>query len=136
MRPRIADCGCVLRGTVARSRFMRACNIGSSMKPKRFSAVHRVPSFLFRYAVKRVQLGKLAALTGARPAVTYATFRTASTSNHHANRDSGSASVKAHALAPAALPNMPAAQLVQPTAAVGENEPGRQVEQNVSPEPL
>ena len=100
MRPRIADCGCGLRGTVARSCFMRACNIGSSMKPKRFSAVHRVPSFLFRYAVKRVQLGKLATLTGARPAVTYATFRTASTSIHHAIRASGSASVKAHALAP------------------------------------
>ena len=70
------------------------------MKPKRFSAIHRVPSFLFRYAVKRVQLGRVASVVGVRPAVTYATFRTASTSIHHAIRASGNGSVKAHALAP------------------------------------
>ena len=70
------------------------------MEPKRFSAMHRVPSFMFRYVVKRVQLGRMASLVGVRPAVTYATFRTASTSIHHAIRASGGGSVKAHALAP------------------------------------
>ena len=71
------------------------------MKTRRFTAVHRVPSFLLRYAIKRAQLAMPVAAAGARPAVTYATFRTASTSIHHAIRASSrAAAVKAHALAP------------------------------------
>jgi len=71
------------------------------MKTRRFTAVHRVPSFLLRYAIKRAQLATPPSVAGARPAVTYATFRTSSTSIHHAIRASSrAAAVKAHALAP------------------------------------
>lgn len=65
---------------------------------------HRLPSFLARYAVKRVRFG---AAIGPRPAVTYGTYRTSSTSIHHAIRSwRGGAAIKAHALAPQHLGNV------------------------------
>jgi hypothetical protein len=71
------------------------------MTNRPFTALRRVSSFVLRYAIKRVQLATPPAVAGGRPAVTYATFRTASTSIHHAIRASSrAAAVKAHALAP------------------------------------
>jgi hypothetical protein len=66
--------------------------------------LHRLPSFLARYAVKRVRFG---APVGPRPAVTYGTYRTSSTSIHHAIRAwRGGVAIKAHALAPQHLGNV------------------------------
>lgn len=66
--------------------------------------LHRLPSFLARYAVKRVRFG---APVGPRPAVTYGTYRTSSTSIHHAIRAwRGGVAIKAHALAPQHLGNI------------------------------
>ncbi len=56
------------------------------------------PSFLLRYAIKRLCFSMQA--IGGRPAVTYAAYRTASTSIHHAIRRAGvGTAAKAHMLA-------------------------------------
>jgi hypothetical protein len=66
--------------------------------------LHRMPSFTLRYAVKRL---RFALPGGARPAVTYGTYRTSSTSVHRALQSHrGGIAVKAHALAPQHLGNL------------------------------
>ena len=59
-------------------------------------------SFALRYLIKRVRFGLR--LSGSRPAITYAAYRTASTAVHHAIRSAGlGVASKAHMLAPANL---------------------------------
>lgn len=64
----------------------------------RFADLRRAPSYVVRYAIKRLRFALPA--TG-RPAVTYGTYRTASTSIHRALQQArGGLAIKAHALAP------------------------------------